>query len=145
MTALIHDAYDQFLDKAIAGRNKAGVKMTRKELEPIAGGRIWTGRQAKGLNLVDELGDLNDAVAASKKAAGLPEDKDMELLILPKPRSFLDALLDMKSDALAPRLQMLDLLREAPELGPKLKAVEGFLRMRGEPVWLMDPCRIEVR
>ena len=37
------------------------------------------------------------------------------------------------------------LLKEAPELAPKLKAVEGFLRMRGEPVWLMDPCRIEVR
>ncbi len=145
MTALIHDAYDQFLDKAIAGRNRAGVKMTRKELEPIAGGRIWTGRQAKDLNLVDELGDLNDAVAASKKAAGLPADKEMELLILPKPRSFLDALMDMKSDALAPRLQMLELLKEAPELAPKLKAVEGFLRMRGEPVWLMDPCRIEVR
>ena len=33
MTALIHDTYDQFLDKAIAGRTKAGVKMTRKELE----------------------------------------------------------------------------------------------------------------
>ncbi|HVS39617.1 MAG TPA: signal peptide peptidase SppA [Gemmataceae bacterium] len=145
MTALIHETYDQFLNKAIAGRNGAGVKMTRKDLEPIAGGRIWTGRQAKGLGLVDELGDLNDAVAASKKAAGLPEDKEMELLILPKPRSFLDALLDAKSDALVPRMAMQELLREAPELAPKLRAVEGLLRMRGEPVWLMDPCRIEVR
>ncbi len=144
MTALIEDAYNQFLDKAMQGRAKAGVTMTRKELEPIAGGRIWTGRQAKGLHLIDELGNLDDAVAASKKAAGLPENKEMELLILPKPRNFLDTLLDMKSDTLAPRMQMLQLLQEAPELAPKLRAVEGFLRLRGEPVWLMDPCWIEI-
>ena len=145
MTALIHDAYDQFLDKAIQGRTKAGVKITRKELEAIAGGRIWTGRQAKEKGLVDELGDLNDAVASAKKAAGVAEEKELELLILPKPRSFLDALLDAKSESLAPRMALQALLRDAPELAPQLRAVEGFLRMRGEPVWLMEPCQIRVR
>ncbi len=145
MTALIHDAYDQFLDKAIKGRNGAGVKITRKELEAIAGGRIWTGRQAKERGLVDELGNLDDAVASAKKAAGVAEEKELELLILPKPRSFIDALLDTKSDAMVPRMEMLQLLKEAPELAPKLKAAEGLLRMRGEPVWLMEPCRVEVR
>jgi protease-4 len=145
MTALIHDAYDQFLDKAIAGRTKAGVKITRKELEAIAGGRIWTGRQAKEKGLVDELGDLNDAVASAKKAAGVAEEKELELLILPKPRSILDTLLDTKSESLAPRMALQSLLREAPELAPQLRAVEGFLRMRGEPVWLMEPCQITVR
>ncbi len=145
MTALIHDAYDQFLDKAIRGRTKAGVKITRKELEAIAGGRIWTGRQAKEKGLVDELGDLNDAVASAKKAAGVAEDKKLELLILPKPKSFLDTLLDTKSDSLAPRMALQSLLHEAPELAPRLRAVEGFLRMRGEPVWFMEPCQITVR
>jgi protease-4 len=145
MTALIHDAYDQFLDKAVDGRSKAGAKLTRKELEPIAGGRIWTGRQAKGLGLVDELGNLDDAVASAKKAAGVENEKDMDLLILPKPRNFIDALLESKSESLAPRMQLLQLLHEAPELAPKLRTLEGFLRMRGEPVWLMEPYRIEVR
>ena len=145
MTALIHDAYDQFLDKAIQGRTKAGVKITRKELEAIAGGRIWTGRQAKENGLVDELGDLNDAVASAKKAAGVAEDKELELLILPKPKSFIDALLDTKSESLAPRMALQALLHDAPELAPQLRAVEGFLRMRGEPVWLMEPCQITVR
>ena len=145
MTALIHDAYDQFLDKAIAGRTKAGVKITRKQLEAIAGGRIWTGRQAKKIGLVDELGNLDDAVAAAKKAAGLAPGKELELLILPKPRSFIDVLLDSKSETRASMLQLLPLLREAPELAPKLRAVEGLLQMRGEPVWLMDPCQITIR
>ena len=145
MTALIHDAYDQFLDKAIEGRTKAGVKITRKELEAIAGGRIWTGRQAKERGLVDDLGNLDDAVASAKKAAGVAEDKDLELLILPKPRSFIDALMDTKSESLAPRMALQSLLREAPELAPQLRAAEGFLRMRGEPIWLMEPCQVRVR
>ncbi len=144
MTALMHDAYDQFLDKAVAGRTKAGVKITRKELEAIAGGRIWTGRQAKEIGLVDELGNLDDAVASAKKAAGVA-GKDLELLILPKPRSFIDMLMESKSETRAPMMQLLPMLRQAPELAPKLRAVEGFLRMRGEPVWLMEPCQINVR
>src|ERR1700730_5139301 len=76
MTALIHDTYDQFLDKAIDGRTKSRVKITRKELEAIAGGRIWTGRQGKEKGLVDELGNLDDAVAAAKKSAGVG-DKEL--------------------------------------------------------------------
>ena len=84
-------------------------------------------------------------MASAKKAAGIPEEKEPELLILPKPRSFLDTLMDAKSDSLAPRMALQSLLREAPELAPQLRAVEGFLRMRGEPVWLMEPCQITVR
>ena len=66
MTALMKDIYDQFLDKAIEGRKKAGKKMTATELEALAGGRIWTGRQAKENGLVDELGTLDDAIAAAE-------------------------------------------------------------------------------
>ena len=92
MTALIHDVYDQFLDKALAGPHEGGQEDDAQGAGSIAGGRIWTGRQAKENGLVDELGTLDDAVASAKKAAGVPEDKEPELLILPKPRSFLDAL-----------------------------------------------------
>jgi protease-4 len=149
MTALMHDAYDQFLDKAIAGRKKAGGSLTeRKELEKLAGGRIWTGRQAKENGLVDELGNLDDALAAAKKLAGVAEDKELELLILPKPRSFLDTLLDTKGgDSRAPalELQWAPLLREMPELATKIRGAEGLLRLRGEHVWLMLPYQIEIR
>src|SRR5205085_10645617 len=72
LTALMKDIYDQFVDQALAGRQKAGKKMTREGLLKIAGGRIWTGRQAKENGLVDELGSLVDAVAAAKNVAGLP-------------------------------------------------------------------------
>src|SRR5439155_25777477 len=94
MTAGIEDIYEQFTDKAVQGRQKAGVKMDREQLLKLAGGRVWTGRQAKERGLVDELGTLDDAIAESKKMAGIDSAKEMEILQLPKPTSFLDKLMD---------------------------------------------------
>jgi protease-4 len=147
MTALIHDTYDQFLDKAVEGRKKAGCELPREKLEKLAGGRIWTGRQAKDNGLVDELGTLDEAVAAAKKAAGVAEDKELEWLVLPKPRGFLDSLMDAKGEMRSSAVEsaLLQLLQDAPELTAKLKGAGMLLQLRGEPVWLMEPCRIEVK
>src|SRR5262249_20215742 len=144
MTALMQDVYDQFLDKALAGRKKAGKELKREELVKLAGGRIWTGRQAKENGLIDELGTLDDAIAAAKKLADIPADKAMELLILPKSRSLLESLMESKSDT---RLMELEsrLLRELPELQRKLKPVDALLRLRGEPVWLIAPYQVDVK
>jgi protease-4 len=148
MTALMRDVYDQFLDKALQGRLSAGVQMTKQHLEnDLAGGRVWTGRQAKANGLVDELGTLDDALVAAKKLAGLSPDADTELLTLPKARNLLDTLLEMKGETRAPGLdaRQLPLLRELPELTSKLSAVEGLLRLKGEPVWVVLPYRVEIR
>ena len=96
--AMMHDTYDVFLDKALEGRKKAGKDMTREKLVSLAGGRVWTGRQALANGLVDELGTLDDAVAAAWKMAGQPADKEPEILQLPKARNFLDTLMEMKSE-----------------------------------------------
>jgi hypothetical protein len=37
------------------------------------------------------------------------------------------------------------MLRGLPEVAGKLEPIDGMLRLRGEPVWLMGPCRIDVR
>jgi protease-4 len=94
MQEVIEAIYDTFIDKAVAGRQKAGVKITRDELLKLAGGRVWTGRQAKANGLVDALGTLDDAVADAKRSVGLDPKADVELLVLPKPTSFLDKLMD---------------------------------------------------
>ena len=91
MIALMQDIYDQFLDKTLQNRNAAGVKMKKEQLLKIAGGRIWTGRQAKDNGLVDALGTLDDAIAEAKKLAKL--EGETELLILPEPSNFLDRLI----------------------------------------------------
>ena len=144
MTSLMKDTYDQFLDKALAGRKKAGRAMTRAELEKLAGGRIWTGRQAKANGLVDELGTLEDAILAARDLAGMDKEKMPELLILPKARSLLDTLIEGRSSSQL-GLQQLPVLRELPELAGHVRHVEGLLQLRGEPVWLILPYQLRVR
>ncbi|MCS6851228.1 MAG: signal peptide peptidase SppA [Gemmataceae bacterium] len=146
MTALMKDVYEQFLDKALAGRKKAGKTMTRAELEALAGGRVWTGRQAKANGLIDELGTLGDAVAAAKELAGIEKTAELEILELPKARTFLDALIESRADAEAPSLGWQRTLGGTlPELAEAWQATHGLLRLRGEPVWALLPYRLKVR
>jgi protease-4 len=61
--------YDDFVGKVAAGR-----KRPVAEIEAVARGRVWTGRDALEAGLVDELGALRDAVRIARQRADLPED-----------------------------------------------------------------------
>ncbi len=142
MTKLIEDCYDQFISKALLGRQNAGSKLDRKTLEGLAGGRIWTGRQAKENGLIDELGTMQDAVKVAAKLGGLAADADPELLLLPKSKSFLDSFLEPKSQlSLKSAFDALGISSIAPEL----KGLNSLLRMQNEPLWLMLPFRLNVK
>jgi protease-4 len=147
MTALMKDVYDQFVDKAIKGREKAGKKFERNDFLKLAEGRIWTGRQAKAQGLVDELGTLDDAIVAAKVMAGMGKDAEVELLLLPKPRNFIDMLMEARTDARVPFSGMKHLpgIGAIPELSDHLQFAEGLLQLRREPVWTILPCRVQVR
>jgi protease-4 len=91
--------YERFLAKAAGGRG-----LTRDEVHAVGRGRIWTGRQAKDLKLVDELGGLTMALGLAKKEAGIDADEEVRLDVWPRKRSFWQALfalpaagIDMKS------------------------------------------------
>jgi protease-4 len=66
LQGMINDIYEQFVDVVAKGR-----KMDRNKVREVADGRIFTGRQAKGLGLVDELGNYYDAVRITGKLAGI--------------------------------------------------------------------------
>ena len=55
----------------------------------LAGGRVYTGREARAIGLVDEMGGLQEAMAFAAKRAGLEEYK---VRILPEPKTILDLL-----------------------------------------------------
>jgi protease-4 len=74
--------YDAFVEKAASGR-----KTTPERIDAIAQGRVWTGRQARELGLVDELGGLQRALAIAKSRAKIDEDAEVELVIFPQRRS----------------------------------------------------------
>ncbi|MCB4755763.1 MAG: signal peptide peptidase SppA [Elusimicrobia bacterium] len=67
---IILDAYGQFYQAVKEGR-----KMSDDKLKPLADGRVFIGRQAQELKLVDQLGGLEEAVELAKKRAGLEGKK----------------------------------------------------------------------
>jgi protease IV len=67
--ATIDVIYNDFVGKVAAGR-----KRPVAEIEAVARGRVWTGRDALEAGLVDELGALRDAVRIARERADLPED-----------------------------------------------------------------------
>ncbi|HEX9897904.1 MAG TPA: signal peptide peptidase SppA [Candidatus Methylomirabilis sp.] len=64
---VMDDVHAQFIEAVAQGR-----RMDRARLEPLADGRIFSGRQALGLGLVDELGDLPDAIERAGSLVGIP-------------------------------------------------------------------------
>jgi protease-4 len=66
LQALIDDVHEQFVDAVSGSRT-----LDKEKVKEIADGRIFTGRQAVGLKLVDELGDLDHAAEVAATLAHL--------------------------------------------------------------------------
>jgi len=62
----INKGYQDFISLVAKNRN-----MTLAQVDAIAQGRVWSGKKAKELGLVDELGNLTDAIVAAAKLAKL--------------------------------------------------------------------------
>ena len=65
----VDDVHDQFLDVILKGRQHK--ELARQQIEEIADGRVFSGRQALERKLVDELGDLSDAIDYAGRLGGI--------------------------------------------------------------------------
>lgn len=143
MQRLMDDTYRQFVAKAAQGR-----KMTYEQLDKLAGGRVYTGRQAQKLGLVDELGTLDDAINAAKTLAKI-DDQPTELLILPKAQGIFESLFDPLSDrdALAPDLGLQMATAALPAVARPIVARLDLFRqiLSREPVMVALPFEIKIR
>jgi protease-4 len=74
--------YDDFTSKAAEDR-----RMPVEQLRAVARGRVWTGADALGHGLIDELGGLERAVEVACERAGLTRE-DVALRVMPKPTLF---------------------------------------------------------
>ena len=93
--SVIDKGYQDFITNVAKARNK-----TPQEIDKIARGRVWSGSQAQERGLVDQLGGLDDAIAAAAQAANLGDDHRVRYI--EKELSFWEKLaLDFNSDALA--------------------------------------------
>jgi protease-4 len=66
----------------------------KKPIDDLAGGRVYTGEQALKLGLVDRLGTMNDAIVFAAAAAKI---KDYDVRVLPKPKNFLEQMMEQFS------------------------------------------------
>ncbi len=79
--------FDDFVPKVAAGRNKSP-----EEVNSIGQGHVWTGTQAKENGLIDEFGGLDKAISIAKELAQIPADKEINRVLLPAGKTFLEAL-----------------------------------------------------
>ncbi|MBS2970017.1 signal peptide peptidase SppA [Metabacillus sp. KIGAM252] len=86
LQGMVNNAYEGFVGVISEGR-----KMSREDVKKIADGRIYDGRQAKEKKLVDELGYIDDTVAAMKKDLKIENAEVFEY----KQSSGFDSLLSM--------------------------------------------------
>lgn len=63
------EVYDRFVSCVCAGRG-----MARERVHELGRGRIWSGTDALGVGLVDELGDVRAGIERAAELAGLPRD-----------------------------------------------------------------------
>jgi protease-4 len=128
---MIDWGYRDFITKAAAGRH-----MTVEEIDRIARGRVWTGRDALRLGLVDHLGGLEEAIAAGAARAGLGDD--YEIVYFEKEPSSTDRLLSQFLGWLATRagLPLVTLLE--PLAGP-----DDGLQITDDPKGLFAYCFCE--
>lgn len=99
--------YDDFKGHVQKSR---GDKLS-KPLEEMAGGRVFTGAQAKELGLVDELGGLHDAIEFVAKEAGLEK---YEVRVIPRPKNFVELLMGDVGGSSKPDRHLSTGLSESP-------------------------------
>lgn len=90
VNVMLDNVYNSFIERVALGR-----KMTPEQVDRIAGGRIWTGKSAVKVGLADRIGGLNDALDYAAKQVGKKTRGDVRVIIMPKPLTPIERLLNM--------------------------------------------------
>lgn len=116
--------YDQFLIKVAEGR-----QLSKDEVDRIGKGRVWTGRQAKELGLVDEIGGLSKAVELAKDLAGIPAGDPVRFVVEPK-----------KKASFFEMISGIPLMKTDLKIDPRLEKILSSLRLfENERIWAIMP------
>ena len=90
MQASVEKIYDKFTSLVAEGRD-----MTVSRVDEIAQGRVWSGAEALEINLVDQIGTIEDAINwAALSIEGVSHIADVEVVGYPKPLTGLELLLE---------------------------------------------------
>ncbi|RMG26663.1 MAG: signal peptide peptidase SppA [Bacteroidetes bacterium] len=108
----VERGYDKFLTVVKEGRDFE----TNEEVDKIAQGRVWSGKRALDLRLIDQYGDLDDAIEEAARLSGL--GNDFQLILMPRPRSAFEELIE----------QLTQVSASSQVFHEELKAIETLKR-----------------
>jgi protease-4 len=133
MDALVADSYERFKERVARGRG-----LSPDAVEAAARGRVWSGRAAQELGLVDRLGGFTDALEHARELAGIADRRPVAWVDARVRRTFLRQLL---STPLRPRLRppVSGALRSAEPLLEPLSAAWTLSQHGEESLWMIDP------
>ena len=116
--------YDGFVESVSKGR-----RMDPVHAENAAKGRVWTGKQAKELGLVDELGGIWDAVEIARREAGLTEGPPPVVKFFSEERG----------------IKLSSLFKSSTHLEALSELIDEFNSLAGENVMALMPYRIDIK
>jgi len=116
--------YDNFIKIVADGR-----RQTPEQIHEIAQGRVWTGKAAKQVGLVDDFGGLPRAIHSAAQMAGI-DDKNYEVTILPRADWF----------AIEPQKLLFGLFGH-----PTRDLFADFSALADEHLWYLSPWSLEIR
>ncbi len=140
--AWLDRVYVDFTSKVAEGR-----KLPKEKVLEIAKGRIWSGEDAKALGLVDELGGFDTALRLVKQAINVPENEEVKLVVFPRRKKPLEALLardgadNSEKEAVAQALT--GVLQTVQPIARKMQALGLMKQDLGDDVLSMDPIETE--
>ena len=97
LNQMLDATYADFTNKAAESRD-----MSIEEIDKVARGRIWSGRDAFDVGLVDELGGLGSAIDYTKTQIGLEEEDSVWLVPFPAPEDTLSSLIRVLEEGQLP-------------------------------------------
>jgi protease-4 len=135
--------YELFINTVADGRRAQG--LTRARVDEIGRGHIWTGAEAQGLGLVDQMGGIGAAIDLAARLGRVPLESSglPALSLLPRPTGGLLARLtglDLEDRSTTDMGQLL-----GARLGPALRLLGPFLQGDGTGIEARIPYDLDVR
>lgn len=87
--ASLDNVYQDFTQKVVERRKLA------KDIDKIARGRVFSGREALELGLIDELGGYGDALLKAKELSSINKNTKFRLSVYPREKNFTEKICDM--------------------------------------------------
>ena len=138
--------FEAWLDRVyvdFTGKVAEDRKLPKEKVLEIAKGRIWSGQDAKNLGLVDELGGYDTALKLVKKAIGVADGDDVNILVYPRPKKWYETLVQQNpadnSDKEGTAQALARILQDVQPVARELKAAGVTKKEEGQDDVLRMP------